>query len=286
MTGTFVNINNKAMRNILSSKTLTTILLIASSFNHLIAQSKMEKQTFILVHGSWHSAWNWHKVKPLLEKRGYNVLAIDLPGMGRDKTPIEQVTMEMSVNKICKLIDTIEGKVILVGHSKNGIMISQAAEYRPKKIEKLIYLAAYLVPSGKTQREYSMQDTQGVLKPYVKKHEETNSTTLDEAIYKEGLYHDCEGSIAELAKVLLSHEPFITGVTPLKLTEGNFGRVPRYYIECTEDRAVTPFIQQKMYLETPVKKVYKLKASHSPFFSMPEELVNVLMDITEKPGDE
>ena len=85
----------------------------------------MESKTFILIHGSWHSAWNWHKVNPLLENQGHTVYAIDLPGMGRDKTPIQKVTFTETVRDICKLIDSIEGKVILVGHSKNGIMISQ-----------------------------------------------------------------------------------------------------------------------------------------------------------------
>jgi pimeloyl-ACP methyl ester carboxylesterase len=257
---------------------LLTSLLLLFVINNAIAQ--MEKKTFILIHGSWHSAWNWHKVTPLLEKQGHTVYAIDLPGMGRDKTPIQNVTMDMAVGRICDLIDHIDGKVILVGHSKNGIMISQTAEYRPDKIEKLIYLAAYLVPNGKTQREYSMEDTQGVLKPYVTKHDETNSTTLGAAIYKEGLYRDCEDNIIELAKVLLSHEPIITGITPLKLTDNNFGRVPRYYIECTDDQAVTPFIQQKMYTALPCKKVYKMAASHSPFFSKPAELVDILIDIS------
>lgn len=77
-------------------------------------------------------------------------------------------------------MDSVEGKVILVGHSKNGIMISQAAEYRPGKIEKLIYLAAYLIPNGKTQREYSIQDTEGVLKPYVTLHGSLRASTFCE----------------------------------------------------------------------------------------------------------
>jgi pimeloyl-ACP methyl ester carboxylesterase len=235
------------------------------------------KKTFILIHGSWHSAWNWHKVVPIIEGHGHRAIAIDLPGMGRDKTPIQTVTMDVVVQRICQEIDNVEGKVILVGHSKNGVMISQAAEYRPDKIEKLIYLAAYLIPHGKTQREYSLQDTEGVLKPFVTKYEETNSTTLSHEIYKEGLYHDCEDDITELAKVLLSHEPFGTGVTPLQLTDKNFGRVPRIYIECTEDRAVTPFIQRKMYSETPCEKVYSLPTSHSPFFSKPKELTEILL---------
>lgn len=234
---------------------------------------------FILIHGSWHSAWNWHKVVPLLEKAGHRAIAIDLPGMGRDKTPIQDVKMKTTVEKICSLIDRIDGKVILVGHSKNGIMISQTAEYRPDKIEKLVYLAAYLIPNGKTQREYSIQDAGGWLKPYVTQHPETASHTLQSEIYKEGLYHDCEDDITELAKVLLGHEPIESGIVPLELTEENYGRVPRIYIECTEDRAVTPFIQQKMYTETLCEKVYRLPTSHSPFFSKPNELTEILLNL-------
>jgi pimeloyl-ACP methyl ester carboxylesterase len=236
-------------------------------------------KTFILIHGSWHSAWNWHRVVPLIEKAGHQAIAIDLPGMGRDKTPIQEVKLETTVEKICTLIDSIPGKVILVGHSKNGIMISQAAEYRPHKIEKLAYLAAYLIPNGKTQKEYSMLDTEGWLRPYVTQHPETNSHTLQSTIFKEGLYHDCEDEITDLAKVLLSNEPVESAITPLKLTDENFGRVPRVYIECTEDRAVTPFIQRKMYGETPCEKVYSLPTSHSPFFSRPKDLVDILLNL-------
>ena len=236
-------------------------------------------KTFILIHGSWHSSWNWHKVIPILEKQGHKTIAIDLPGMGRDKTPIKEVKMQSTVEKICKLIDSIEGKVILVGHSKNGIMISQAAEYRPDKIEKLVYLAAYLIPNGKTQREYSLQDTEGVLKPFVTMHDELQAHTLQPEIYRDGLYNDCEENIVELAKLLLSHEPVESGITPLQLTEENFGSIPRVYIECTEDKAVTPFIQRKMYTEMPCEKVYSMQTSHSPFFSKPQELSDILCEI-------
>ncbi|WP_321826177.1 alpha/beta fold hydrolase [Maribacter dokdonensis] len=239
-------------------------------------------KTFILIHGSWHSAWNWHKVTPILENQGHKVYAIDLPGMGRDKTPIENVAFKSTVEELCKLIDSIQGKVILVGHSKNGIMISQVAEYRPEKIEKLIYLAAYLIPNKKNQKEYSDQDTKGWLKGYVDIHEKSKSHTLQAEIFKEGLYHDCDEDITEMAKVILSHEPIESGNAKLKLTEENYGSVPRFYIECTDDRAVTPFIQEKMYNETPCLKVYKMNTSHSPFFSKPKELCDILLEISLK----
>jgi pimeloyl-ACP methyl ester carboxylesterase len=233
-------------------------------------------KTKILIHGSWHGAWNWHRLIPILEKQGHRAYAVDLPGKGQDKTPVELVTMENSVKKICDLIDSIEEKVILVGHSKNGIMISQAAELRPDRIEKLIYLAAYLVPNGKTMREYSMQDTEGVLKPYVTMHDSIQATTLGKEIYREGLYHDCDENIIQLANVLLTTEPVSTAITPLQLTDKNFGRVPKVYIECTQDRAVTPYMQRRMYTELPCNKVYTMEASHSPFFSMPQELADIL----------
>lgn len=187
--------------------------------------------------------------------------------------------MKTTVDKLCSLIDSVNGKVLLAAHSKNGIMISLAAEYRPDKIEKLVYLAACLVPNGKTQREYSLQDTAGWLKPYVTHQAKTNSHTLQPEIYKERLYHDCEEGITEPATVLLNHEPAESGMTPRQLTEENFGRVPRVYIECTEDRAITPFIQRKMYTELPCGKVYRLPAGHSPLFSQPKELVDILPDL-------
>lgn len=236
-------------------------------------------KTFILIHGSWHSAWNWHLVTPLLEAQGHRVIAMDLPGMGRDKTPISEVKFQSTIQTICDVIDAQEGNVILVGHSKNGVMISQAAEFRSSKIEKLIYLAAYLIPDGKTQREYSIQDSEGWLKPHVLVDPETQSSTLLPEIYTAGLYHDCPPYIPELAKVLLSSEPIESGTTPLQLSDEHFGSVRRFYIACSEDRAVTPFIQEKMYTELPCEKVYSLATSHSPFFSAPKALVDLFLEI-------
>ena len=117
------------------------------------------------------------------------------------------------------------------------------------------------------------------MKPYVTRYPESNSHTLQTEIFKEGLYRDCDANIVELAKLLLSHEPVESGITPLQLTDENFGSVRRFYIECTEDKAVTPFIQQKMYNETVCEKIYQIQSSHSPFFSKPEELCNLFLEI-------
>lgn len=44
--------------------------------------------------------------------------------------------------------NTVQGKVVLVGHSMGGIVISQTAEVLADKVEKLIYLDAFLLKDG------------------------------------------------------------------------------------------------------------------------------------------
>jgi pimeloyl-ACP methyl ester carboxylesterase len=241
--------------------------------------SQGDQKTFVLIHGSWHSAWNWFRVRPLLERMGHTVLAPDLPGMGRDKTPIGDVRFDSTVQMLCDLVDAVPGKVVLVGHSKNGVLISQVAENRPDKIEKLVYLAAVLAQDGTAAVDYFQLDKKEVLGPYITNHPDTNSSTLAPEIYKNGLYHDCEDDIVEMAKVLLSHESRQTATTPITITKARYGTVRRFYIELTEDRAITLDVQRKMYDDMPCEDVFGMATGHSPFFSKPRQLVAILAKI-------
>jgi pimeloyl-ACP methyl ester carboxylesterase len=271
------------MNKVKSFITNLGLLIITSLVNpfQMNAQNKNEKKTFILIHGSWHSAWNWYKVTPLLEKEGHTVYSIDLPGMGRDKTPIENVRFDSTIQKLCRLIDSIPGKLILVAHSKNGIINSQLAELRPNKIEKLIYIAAVLVANGKCAKDYFALDEKEILGPHIT-YNGTISSMLQPEIYKEGLYHDCPDDITQMAKIILLPESTESAKAKLKLTDANYGSVPRYYIECTEDRAITPWLQEKMLAEMPCLEVYKLPSGHSPFFSMPDKLTDIILKISAR----
>lgn len=268
-------------------KQVTIICALLLLFATTTAQNKPDNlhkmKTFVLVHGSWHSAWNWYRVTPILERLGHRVIAPDLPGMGRDKTPLSEVTFDGNVKFFTSILDTIQSNVILVGHSKNGVLITQIAQERPQKIERLVYLAAVLPANGKSAVDYFKLDQHEVLGPHITYYPESNSSKLNPSIYKTGLYHDCDNEIVEMAKVLLSNEPRQTATVPVAITDDKYGTVPRYYIECTEDRAITPWLQQMMYRQISCKKVFRMATSHSPFFSKPQELVEILLAIS---GDE
>ena len=109
--------------------------------------------TFVLVHGGWHGRWCWERVAPLLQQKGHRVLTPDLPGHGDDATPVSERPWERYSRSIAELVSAQPGLVILVGHSSGGMVISDAARQQPGNIAALVYLAAFLLPSGVTPRE-------------------------------------------------------------------------------------------------------------------------------------
>jgi hypothetical protein len=75
------------------------------------------------------------------------------------------------------------------------------------------------------------------------------------------------------AKSLLVPQGAAPLAVPLRTSEERFGRIPRVYIECLRDRAISPSFQKDMYTAVPCRNVISMDTSHSPFFSAPEELV-------------
>jgi hypothetical protein len=64
---------------------------------------------------------------------------------------------------------------------------------------------------------------------------------------------------------------------PLHLSAENYGRVPRVFIECLQDGAISIRMQRAVYTAAKVDKVVTMDTSHSPFFSAPEALAKHLM---------
>ena len=232
--------------------------------------------TLVLVHGAWHGAWCWDKVIPLLEQGGHEVVSFDLPGHGEDSTPPAEVTSETYTNRVVEALDTLSEPAVLVGHSLSGAVISQAAEQRPDKIEKLVYVCALLIPSGQSVSEASQEDTDSVILNYVEMQEDLGQIILKEEGMKEALYHDCPEEDFERAKDLISPQPLAPFGTPVEVTEDNFGSVRRTYVHTTQDRAISPDRQEEMYTELPCEKVVSMATGHLPFFAAPEELAEHL----------
>lgn len=237
--------------------------------------------TFVLVHSAWLGGWAWEPVASVLEARGHRVIAPDLPGHGEDRTPPSEVTLESYVRTVTDILDEQAEPVILVGHSLGGIVISQAAENRPGKVRSLVYLGAFLLPNGGSfAAATSGVEGSMVLDNLVASADGSYVTIRDDVLH-EAFAHDVPSDAFEVAGGMASPEPTAPLSTPLSITEDRWGRIPRYYVECTEDRAIPPDVQRAMYEAIPVERVFSMATSHAPNFSAPDELAGYLLEVAE-----
>lgn len=232
--------------------------------------------TFVLIHGAWHGGWTWHKVAAKLKALGHTVITPDLPGHGAEQTPVQEITLDRYARHVVEVIDKCSEPVVLVGHSMGGIVISQAAEQRPERIQQLVYVCAFLLLNGQMLLEFAGPDTEALVVPNLIFSEDKSSATIRPEILREVFYADCNDQDYEFAKSRLVPQATAPLATPLRLSDTNFGRIPRVYVECTQDRAISLTFQRRMQAQAECERVFTLACSHSPFFSAVDELVECL----------
>ena len=70
-------------------------------------------------------------------------------------------------------------------------------------------------------------------------------------------------------------------MTPVDLTPENFGALPKLYVECTKDKTIPIGAQRAMLRDAKIADVVSLQSAHSPFVSMPDQLVDILKSLHE-----
>jgi pimeloyl-ACP methyl ester carboxylesterase len=220
----------------------------------------------LLIHGSCHGAWCWRDVLPFLN----NAAAIDLPGHGADRTPMEAITLDLYVEAI---LDAITTPTHLVGHSMAGYPITAAAERAPEKITALTYVCAYAPRSGLSLADMRRAGPRQPLLEAIETSADRQSFRFRPEMIADKLYHDCPPEAVAYAGRHLTPQAIKPQATPLTLT-GRGAHIPKRYIQCSQDRAIPPEYQASMSAGWPDMRV--LNSSHSPFFSMPQKLAEAL----------
>jgi pimeloyl-ACP methyl ester carboxylesterase len=232
---------------------------------------------FLFLHGSWHGAWCWHKVLPRMQAAGHQATAIDLPGRGRSPAHPYAVSLGRMV-RATEAALTPFGMTTVVVHSRYGIVASSLAERAPDKIARTIYLASFMLPHGKRVLDY-LPDRDSLLARRVDINRLALWDWLQPEVYRDALYADCSPDDIALARALLLREPLRPALARLTLTDARYGRVPRAYIRLTQDKAVSPSLQDRLLSETNVDRVESIDASHSAYFSQPDALVATILKL-------
>ena len=237
----------------------------------------------VLVHGAFHGGWCWTKVVDGLAAEGIEVLAVDLPGHGvGDTRPIGGLHGDAA--HVRETLHETPGPIVLVGHSYGGAVISEAAADAPG-VAHLVYLAAVVPDAGEgiggaaldldpaTLAEMNITDS------FVPAADGLSVRVADDAV-RAIFYHDCSDDDVAFALARLSPQSTQSFADTV---EGAAWRdLPSTYVLCTDDRTVPPLVQQANAARTGT--VVELPTSHSPFFSQPQLVVDLLARLAREHG--
>lgn len=230
----------------------------------------------ILVHGSCHGAWCWRDVIPQLEALGHDVTAIDLPSHGNDRTPIQEVTLDLYAQAIVR---AIQGKAIVVGHSMAGYPITAAAELAPEKVAHLVYLCAYVPIEGQGLADRRRAAPRQPLIDAVIVDDTRTSFSFDPDKAAEKLYGDVDPETAAWAISMLCPQAILPQETPVHIAHST--QIPKSYIRCLFDDTIPSEFQFTMTEGWPAERVADMPTSHSPFFSDPAGVASLINDLTK-----
>ncbi len=227
------------------------------------------------MHGAGHGAWCWKRVVPMLEAMGYQVSTPDLPGLGDDPTPQKDVTFAGYVQRVVDAVSSGASPVLLLGHSMGGAPISQAAEEIPERIGKLVYLAAILLRDGESMTSVALGGEESARRA-ITPSEVEGAHDFDRALAAEVFYNACDAETAAWASQRIGLQATAPLEACLKLSPERWGPIPKTYIVCSRDRALPTTQQHWLCARAPEVKKRIMDADHSPFFSNPAVLVDII----------
>lgn len=218
---------------------------------------------------------------PLLEARGLEPETLDLPGLGADPTAPGDVTFEAYVQTIVGAVSSRPDPVLLMAHSMGGWPASAAAERVPERIRRLVYLASFMPKDGETVLGLAQSLLQpgepsgfGSMRPSAV----AGAHEIDPAFAGPVFYSACPDEVAAAAIARLRPQADAPLVPPIHVSAERFGRVARSYIVCRADRALPASAQERLCARAPEVRRRELDSDHSPFYSMPEALADLLAD--------
>ncbi|KAG2330251.1 hypothetical protein Bca4012_020146 [Brassica carinata] len=251
---------------------------------------------FVLVHGEGFGAWCWYKTVASLEETGLSPVTVDLTGSGFSMADANSVsTLEEYSKPLIELLQNLleEEKVILVGHSTGGACVSYALERFPEKISKAVFICATMVSDG--QRPFDVfADQLGSAERFMEesqflihgngKDKPATGFTFEKQHMKILYFNQSPNKDIALSMISMRAVPLGPMMEKLSLSAERYGKGRRFYVQTLDDLALSPDVQEKLVRENSPEGVYKIKGSdHCPFFSKPQSLHKILLEIAQIP---
>lgn len=233
----------------------------------------------LLVHGALHGAWCWEDVLPRLAACGIEALAIDLPGLGDDPTPLAEVTFAAYVQSVVDAASAFDGPMVLAGHSMGGNPISAAAEVLGSRVAGLVYVAAVVPLPGESANaagERIFASGESLFMRAATTSADGLTIDIDRDAGRAAFFNTSPAVAAERALDRIRPQATAPMGATIETSDAVWGAIPKTYVLCRQDRAIPPAIQRWMCERVPGMAVREMDTDHSPFYSDPEGLAEIL----------
>jgi pimeloyl-ACP methyl ester carboxylesterase len=249
---------------------LFAVLLAVAPLAGHAQENPMNKPTLVLVHGAFAESSSWNRVSAKLLAKGYPVIAI--------ANPLRSVKGDASY--LASLLDSIQGPIILVGHSYGGTVITVAATGKIN-VKALIYVSGLAPDLGETASGLVGKFPGSTLGP----------TLAPPVILADGskdLYISQDKFHDQFAADLPVNETKLMAVTQRPIPEAAFNEpagapawktIPSWFLYASLDKNIPPAVHAFMAKRAGAKEAVEIKgASHVVMMSHPDVLVKMIDD--------
>jgi pimeloyl-ACP methyl ester carboxylesterase len=219
-------------------------------------------KNIVLVHGAFADGSSWSKVIPILEKRGFHVVAVQNP----------LTSLADDANATRRIIAMQDGPVILVGHSWGGAVITEVGD--DPKVAGLVYVAAYAPDVGTSANETSTPFGPTPGQKAIKADAQHYASLSEDGVlnsFADGL------PMAERRLVLAVQGQIYGPMFDEKLTHAGWQTKPSWHVIATKDHTLSPAME-----EAGAKKAHGTAVSvptcHVAMLQEPQKVADVIAD--------
>ncbi len=224
------------------------------------------------MHGAWHGAWCWDKVVARLDAAGIASVAVENPSVAEAPS-----TLTDDVANVQRVLDAIEGPVVLVGHSYGGAVVTGAGGH--DAVAHVVYLTAFALDDGESVMQNALTGGEGVKLTEAMEFD-GDLVSCNPLRATEFFYHDCTPDDASAAVARLKPMAIAAMAEPVAAVAWRVK--PASYVLCTDDRAVPVALQRSNAAR--VGNVSEMPTSHSPFVSQPALVSELLVELARDAG--
>jgi pimeloyl-ACP methyl ester carboxylesterase len=241
---------------------LAIMTIILSMGENTMAQTKSTAvvKNIVLVHGGLVDGSGWEGVYNVLKKDGYAVTIVQNP----------TISLADDVAFTKRAIATLNGPVILVGHSYGGAVITEAGN--DPKVAGLVYIAAFALDKGESVSLLIKDPPPGAPAPPILPPVD-GFLLLDKTKFPASFAADVSPEKAEF--MADSQVPWGVNAVGGTISEAAWRAKPTWYLLTTEDRMLPPDAQRLMSKRAGAT-VVEVKSSHAVYLSHPQAVAHII----------